>query len=291
MQIDRLISAIGEMHNPTTLGLDTKIDYVPKSFAAKFSNDPDAVFHFNAALLEGLVDIVPCVKIQIAYYELMGLPGMECFAKTLSEAKRLGYVTIVDAKRGDIDASASAYSSAFLAPDAPFAVDFLTISAYLGIDGIKPFMDDCERTGRGIFALVKTSNPSSSDFQDIKTWDGRPLFEHVAQKVSEWGERLVGSEGYSSLGAVVGATWPEQGRLLREKMPHTFFLVPGYGAQGASAKDLAGCFDANGGGAIVNASRSIICAHKKKNTDDFVSAAREEALRMKEDLATALSKK
>lgn len=291
MQIDRLVRAIRERGNPTALGLDTRIDYIPETFAQPYLADGGpaaAVRAFNEALLRALADIVPCVKLQAAYYELLGVEGLECMRRTIGAARDLGYVVIVDAKRGDIGATATAYSGAYLAEGAPFAADFLTVNPYLGGDGIKPFADDCRKTGRGIFSLVKTSNPSSGEFQDLLAQDGRPLYEHVADKVSGWGADLVGAEGYSSVGAVVGATYPEQGAILRRRMPHTFFLVPGYGAQGARAADLAGCFDARGGGAVVNASRSIICAHIKKGTDDFAAAAREEALRMKDDLAPLL---
>lgn len=288
MQIDRLIRAVRERGNPSALGLDTRIDYVPESFAKRYPDAPEAVFAFNAALLEGLCGIVPCVKIQSAYYELMGPEGMRCMARTIGEARRWGYIVIVDAKRGDIGATASAYSGAFLAPDAPFPADFLTVNPYLGFDGVEPFVSDCRKTGAGIFVLVKTSNPSSGEFQDLTASDGRPFCEHVADKVSLWGEELIGEEGYSSVAAVVGATYPRQGAELRSRLRHTFFLLPGYGAQGASAKDLAGCFDKEGSGAIVAASRSIICAHQKTGSDDFVSAAREEALSMRERLHEAL---
>lgn len=292
MQIDRLIRAIGACGNPSALGLDTRLEFVPESFARphlEAGGPAEAVRAFNFALLDGLKDLIPCVKVQAAYYELMGLPGLACMRDTVEEARRLGYVVILDAKRGDIGATASAYSGAYLAPDAPLAADFLTVNPYLGSDGVVPFVDDCRTTGRGIFVLVKTSNPSSGEFQDLVTEGGEPLYQRVGAKAAEWGASLVGTEGYSSVGAVVGATYPEQGALLRRRMPHTFFLLPGYGAQGASAEGLAGCFDASGGGAVVAASRSLICAHKKAGTDDFVSAARDEALRMRDELKRALA--
>lgn len=288
MQIDRLIRAIRDRKNPSALGLDTRIEYVPELFARRYPDAPEAVYAFNAALLEGLCEIVPCVKVQAAYYELMGPDGMRCMARTIDEARRLGYIVIVDAKRGDIGATAAAYSGAFLAPGAPFPADFLTVNPYLGYDGVEPFVSDCGRTGAGIFVLVKTSNPSSGEFQDLRAIDGRSFYDHVADKVSLWGEALIGEEGYSSVAAVVGATYPRQGAELRARLPHTFFLLPGYGAQAARAEDLAGCFDKDGCGAVVAASRSIICAHMKKGSDDFVSAAREEALDMRESLNEAL---
>jgi orotidine-5'-phosphate decarboxylase len=292
VRIDRLIRAIRELDNPTALGLDTRMEYVPESFARPYIEEhadmgpAEAIYAFNAALMSGLRGIVPCVKIQAAYYEAMGPNGMICLKRTLDEARRLGYVTIIDAKRGDIGATAEAYSSAYIGDRALFAADFVTVNPYLGSDGVKPFSLDCERSGCGIFALVKTSNPSSVEFQDLLAFDGRPFYDHVADKVMEWGRNLIGEEGYSSVGAVVGATFPVQGSALRRRMPQTFFLLPGYGAQGAGAADLAGCFDDQGEGAIVNASRSILCAHIKKprHGANFVEAAREEALRMKADL-------
>jgi orotidine-5'-phosphate decarboxylase len=287
-QTDRLIRAIRETRNPTALGLDTRIDYVPEKFAREHGGGAEAIFAFNASLLGALRDVIPCVKIQAAYYEKLGPEGMECFRRTIEDARRLGYVVIADAKRGDIGATAEAYSEAFLTERSPYRADFLTVNPYFGTDGVKPFIDDCERYGGGIFALVKTSNPSGREFQDIITDDGRPLYERVGEAVARWGEALIGEEGYSAAGAVVGATYPRQGAELRKKMPRTFFLLPGYGAQGATARDLAESFDERGGGAIVAASRSIICARVKRGTDDFAAAAREEALRMRDELSAAL---
>jgi orotidine-5'-phosphate decarboxylase len=293
-QTDRLAAAVKETRSPTVLGLDTRFDYLPSGLARRYPDDEagraEAVYEFNRSLLGALPGIVPCVKIQAAYYEMMGCEGMLCLRKTADEARRLGYVVIIDAKRGDIGATAEAYSAAYLAEGAPFRADFLTVNPYLGGDGVMPFVNDCEKTGNGIFALVKTSNPSSGEFQDVVTRDGRALYEHVADKVAEWGASLIGGSGYSSVGAVVGATYPEQGARLRARLPRTFFLLPGYGAQGASADALAGCFDKDGGGAVVNASRSILLAYVKnpKYGDDFAAAARDEAIRMRDELREAL---
>ncbi|MCL2683765.1 MAG: orotidine-5'-phosphate decarboxylase [Synergistaceae bacterium] len=293
MQIDRLIRNVRDKENPTALGLDTRLDYIPEDFARPFVNKSpgEAVFAFNVALLEALGDIIPCVKIQIAYYEAMGTNGMECLSRTIAAARRLDYVVIVDAKRGDIGATASAYSVAYLRDDSPFRADFLTVNPYFGTDGMEPFIADCEASGTGLFVLVKTSNPSGREFQDIVTEDGRHLYELVGERVSEWGAKLIGGEGYSSVGAVVGATYPKQGESLRAQMPRTYFLLPGYGAQGAAAEGLTSCFDERGEGAIVAASRSIICAHKKTGEADFARAAREEAIRMRDELRSALWKK
>ncbi|MDR1580112.1 MAG: orotidine-5'-phosphate decarboxylase [Synergistaceae bacterium] len=288
MRIDRLIGKIRETGNPSALGLDTKIDYVPEALAHTYTGTADAIYAFNSALLEALPDIVPCVKVQAAYYEALGTAGMECFRRTIERAKMLGYAVIADAKRGDIGSTADAYAAAYLRDDSPFPADFLTVNPYFGTDGMSPFIADCAVSGKGIFALAKTSNPSGKEFQDVVLRDGRPMYELVAEKIAEWGEGLIGEEGYSSVGAVVGATYPEQGAALRRKMPRTFFLIPGYGAQGASAEHLAACFDDRGEGAVVAASRSIICAHKKRGTDDFVGAAREEAIRMREEIRVVL---
>ena len=292
--IDRLIEAIERSGNPTALGLDTRIEYLPKSLTDELS-DSAAIFKFNRTLIDALFDIVPCVKVQGACYEMLGAEGMQIFRDTLFYAREKGMVTIADVKHNDIGASAEAYATAYMNADSPFSSDFVTLNAYLGFDGIKPFMDVCEKSeknGGGIFILVRTSNPSAGEFQDLvvqgENGSSRPLYECVGLKVGEWGEDFIGMHGYSSVGAVVGATWPEDGKKLRSLLPHTFFLVPGYGAQGATAKDIAGCFDKHGRGAVVNASRSLLCAHKKLKTDDFASAARDEALRMRDDLRGVL---
>ena len=297
-QVDRLIEAIGRTGNPTALGLDTRLSYLPVSYREKFfSGSPDgeetnekaieAVFSFNRALIDTLCPIVPCVKIQVAYYEMLGVPGMRLFRDTLLYARQKGMVTIADVKRNDIGATAEAYAATYLSSEAPFPADFVTLNAYLGSDGITPFLEGCKKTGGGVFILVRTSNPSARELQDLLV-EGRPLYERLGEKVALWGESLMGEHGYSSVGAVVGATWPEEGARLRKILPHTFFLVPGYGAQGATARDLRGCFDSRGNGAIVNASRSLLCAHQKKESDDFTTAAYEEALRMRDDIRSAL---
>ena len=296
MKMDKLIRARREQENPTALGLDTRLEYLPEDFLRLHFDGHDdlsavmAIYAFNAVLMDALRDIVPCVKIQTAYYEMLGPGGMTCLKKTLREARRLGYFVIVDAKRSDIGSTAEAYSAAYIGKNAQFAADFVTVNPFLGYDGVEPFIVDCKNTERGIFVLVKTSNPSSGEFQDLPLSDGRQLYEHIADKVSEWGKPLIGEEGYSSVGAVVGATYPKQGAALRKRMPHTFFLLPGYGAQGASAADLTGCFDESGSGAIDAASRSIICAYKKRPDygSNFVDAARDEALRMKSELREVL---
>ncbi|MDR2181029.1 MAG: orotidine-5'-phosphate decarboxylase [Synergistaceae bacterium] len=325
LAIDRLTEAIERTGNPTALGLDTRIEYLPPSmlkdlgdigslenmeYLANMGNNPEndaveeALFTFNRGLIDALADLVPCVKVQVAYYEMLGVTGMKLFRKTLLYAKEKGMIVIADVKRNDIGSTAEIYASAYLkggsfSAGAGFPADFVTINAYFGVDGVAPFLSACEKNGTGIFVLVRTSNPSAGEFQDLIVRDAqgvkggqgdeRPLYEQVGLKVAQWGEALMGRCGYSSVGAVVGATWPEEGKRLRALLPRVFFLVPGYGVQGATARDLVGCFDGQGRGAIVNASRSLICAHKNRKTDDFASAARDEALRMRDDLRRAIA--
>jgi len=305
MFIDRLLEKITEKHNPAVIGLDPLIEYVPQSIREKYTlihgntlkACSEAILEFNKRLLDAVRDIIPAVKPQSAYYEMYGSEGVRTLIETIRYAREKGFIVIVDAKRNDIGSTATAYSSAYLGETAignnisepVFGADALTVNGYLGIDGIKPMLECCGKYGKGIFVLVKTSNPSSVQLQDIVTDDGRKVYEVMADLVNDWGKDLIGKYGYSSAGAVVGATWPEQLKSLRRRMPHTFFLVPGYGAQGGSAADAAAAFDSNGLGAIINASRSLMCAYKldrwsKHFThEEFAEACREEALRMKKE--------
>ena len=284
---DRLAAAIARVKNPTAMGLDTQVGHLPAEFAPKSDTVSDiceAILAYNKALIDGLSDLIGCVKVQVAYYEIYGVAGMKAFARTLAYAKQRGYVTIADCKRNDIGATAGAYAQAYLDPKGEFFCDFVTVNAYLGMDGIKPFIDKAEQSGCGIFILVKTSNPSGGQLQDVVITDGRKVYELMADLVSEWGEALMGESGYSSVGAVVGATWPAESTALRKRMPHTPFLVPGYGAQGATGKDLSGCFDINKGGAVINATRSLLCAHHKRPELGWLEAVRYEAIRMRNDI-------
>ncbi len=303
-QMDLMIDRVIEKHNPTVAGLDTRVEYLPEEFIAELGigaidtmeKAAQAILAYNKRLIKALCDIVPAVKVQIAYYEMYGVAGMKAFEETLKAAHEAGMSVMVDAKRNDIGATAEAYATSYLgktqlpAGEArAFEGDFVTVNAYLGVDGVKPFVNACEKNGGGIFALVKTSNPSSGQLQDMKLEDGRTVYEMMGDLVSEWGESTIGRHGYSQVGAVVGATYPEQGRELRARMKHTFFLVPGYGAQGATGKDIAGCFDENGLGAIVNASRSLLCAWKKQPGVAFDTAARNEAIRMRDDITANIN--
>lgn len=300
--IDRLIDKIDENDCPIAAGLDTRLEYLPESLLMKVATLDDAakaITEFNVRLIDELKDFVPCVKVQVAYYEMYGAAGMRAFSDTLSYAKENGLITIADVKRNDIGSTAACYSAAYLGKThvgtsevTPFESDFVTVNAYLGSDGIIPFMDDCIKYDRGVFALVKTSNPSGSQLQDLKLEGGEKVYERMGALVKEWGKPHVGKYGYSRLGAVVGATYPAEASELREALGSVFFLVPGYGAQGATADDITHSFDANGRGAVVNNSRGLLLAYKdaKYARMDFAAAAKAAAENMQKDIYAALKR-
>lgn len=298
--IDELIKKIELADNPSVVGLDPTYEMIPRKLAQEkteiFGKSLKAVaemfLEFNKKIIDAVWDIVPAVKPQIAMYEKYGLEGLDAYLKTIEYAKSKGLIVIGDIKRGDIASTAEAYAAHIAGVDIegqrfdPWQEDWITINPYFGLDGIKPFIDACNQYNRGVFVLVKTSNPTSCQIQDLLV-GGEPIYEKVAELVSEWGISACGSMGYSKIGAVVGATHKEQGERLRNLMPGTFFLVPGYGAQGATGEDLKGFFDRNGKGCIVNSSRGIIAAYQKDTRytdDDYGEAAREAALKMKKDL-------
>ncbi len=297
MIVDTLIEKIIQKQNPTCVGLDTSFDYLPNAMRAGAStaeDAADAILMFNRGIIDAVSDIVPSVKVQIAYYEQYGPAGMRAFLETLRYAKEQGLVVITDAKRNDIGATASQYATAYLGESkvgetafSAFPSDFLTVNGYLGSDGIVPFVNECKAHDKGIFVLVKTSNPSSGELQNLKLEDGRTVYECMGDMVEKWGEGTVGKYGYSSVGAVVGATYPEEAKVLRARLPRTFFLVPGYGAQGANAEMLKNCFDSNGLGGVVNNSRGVLCAYKKRG-GSYDEAARAACLDMKADLLGVL---
>ncbi len=297
MIIDKLIEKIIATQNPTCVGLDTQLDYLPDEMRAGVMTCGDAaaaILAFNKKLIDSVYDIVPSVKVQVAYYEQYGAAGMQAFLDTVSYAKERGLVVIADCKRNDIGSTAGRYSAAYLGETAlgeqnvsVAGCDFLTVNAYLGTDGVQPFLDDCKKYDRGLFILVKTSNPSSGELQDLKLSDGRTVYECMGDMVEGWGSDMVGAYGYSAVGAVVGATHPAEAKILRDRLPHTFFLIPGYGAQGGKAEMLKNCFDANGLGGVVNNSRGILTAYKK-NGGTFWEAARAACLAMKADLLSVL---
>ncbi len=241
--IDRLIEKIREKNNPTVMGLDPRYEMIPevvrKKYTADLAGASKAILEFNKELIDNTYDIIPAIKPQLAFYEMFGIEGMNAFKETCKYAKEKGLIVIVDAKRGDIGTTAKGYSNAYLGKtiigdNSVYAfnnIDFLTVNPYMGIDSIKPFIEDCAKYEKGIFVLVKTSNQSSGEIQDLKLENGETVYEHVAGLTEEWGKDLIGKYGYSSICAVVGATYPKQLKELRQKLPHTFFLIPGYGAQ------------------------------------------------------------
>lgn len=312
--ISTLIEKIREKNAPVVVGLDPQLEFIPDQImkdAARHVDErsiydedqgiaAEAVWRFNREIIDAVADLVPAVKPQIAMYEQFGIPGLVAYWKTIRYCQEKGLIVIGDVKRGDIGSTSEAYARAHLGRVRigghhvrAFDEDFCTVNPYLGSDGIKPFIDVCNQENKGIFILVKTSNPSGGEFQDLKMEDGRPLYEVVGEKVSEWGESSMDGE-YSNVGAVVGATYPEQAKALRKLMPHTFILAPGYGAQGATAQDLSGFFDENGSGAIVNSSRGIIAAYRKDRyarygAEGFAEAARAAAKDMIEDLRAVIT--
>lgn len=305
--IDILIDKIKKMNNPTVLGLDPRYDMVPECIKSKYEKDfngtMEAILEFDKRLIDSIYDIIPAVKINTAFYEMFGFKGMQVFEEICKYAKEKDMIVIADAKRGDIGTTAQAYSNAFLG-ETPIDnnetytmgnIDFVTVNPYLGIDGVKPFIEDCKKYNKGIFVLVKTSNPSSGELQDLKLEDGKTIYAKVAELVNSWGEELIGEYGYSSISSVVGATYREQLEELRKIMPHSYFLIPGYGAQGGKAEDIALGFK-NGIGGIVNSSRGLMCAYKsdrwkeKYSEEQFAEATRAEAIRMREDLNQAIQK-
>ena len=289
------------------VGLDPMLKFVPEhirkkafeQFGETLEGAAEAIWQFNKGIVDAVCDLVPAVKPQIAMYEQFGIPGLSAFAKTVSYCKEKGLLVIGDIKRGDIGSTSSAYAVGHLGKVTVgsksyygFDEDFVTVNPYLGSDGVKPFIDVCKEEKKGIFVLVKTSNPSSGEFQD-RIIEGKPLYEHVGKMVDEWGKELMG-DAYSYVGAVVGATYPEMGKVLRDIMPKAYILVPGYGAQGGKGKDLTHFFNKDGLGAIVNSSRGIIAAYQsdaykeKFAEENYADASRAAVLDMKEDIAQAL---
>ena len=280
--ISQLIEKIQKTKAPICVGLDPMLSYVPEHIVKKafdaygetLEGAAEAIWQYNKGIVDATFDLIPAVKPQIAMYEQFGIPGLIAYKKTVEYCKSKDLVVIGDIKRGDIGSTSAAYAVGHLGQVqvgskkyAGFDEDFATVNPYLGSDGVKPFMDVCKEEKKGIFVLVKTSNPSSGEFQD-RVIDGRPLYELVGEKVAQWGDELMG-DGYSYVGAVVGATYPEMGKVLRKIMPKTFILVPGYGAQGGKGADLVHFFNEDGLGAIVNSSRGIIAAYKQEKYKEF----------------------
>lgn len=304
--INKLVKNIKKTGAPIVVGLDPMLNYIPEQVQKKafaqygetLEGAAEAIWQFNKEIVDKTYDLIPAVKPQIAMYEQFGLPGLEAFKKTVDYCKEKGLVVIGDIKRGDIGSTSAAYAVGHLGKVqvgsktyAPFDEDFVTVNPYLGSDGVNPFLDVCKEEKKGIFVLVKTSNPSSGEFQD-QLIDGRPLYELVGEKVAAWGEQHMGTD-YSYVGAVVGATYPEMGKVLRKVMPKAYILVPGYGAQGGKGKDLVHFFNEDGLGAIVNSSRGIIAAYKQEKyaaigAENFGDASRAAVEDMIADIRGAL---
>ena len=306
MSFDRLIEKIVQTQNPSVVGLDPKLEYVPnyivekkiKKYGKTLKAAAKAILEFNKAIIDEIHDICPAIKPQAAYYEMYGYEGVKTLYKTIQYAQEKGMFVITDGKRNDIGATMEAYAAAHLGltevggEEIPaFGADALTVNGYLGTDGINPLLEKCDAYDKGIFVLVKTSNKSSGELQDLKIGD-KTVYATMGELCENWGKDHMGKYGYSSVGAVVGATYPEQLAEMRKALPHTFFLVPGYGAQGGGAEGVAKGFDEKGLGAIVNSSRGVMCAYKKEECDekDFAKAARREVIRMKEDIISYLPK-
>ena len=304
--ISQLIEKIKKTKAPVCVGLDPMLSYVPEHLVKKSFQEygetlegaADAIWNFNKEIIDATWDLIPSVKPQIAMYEQFGIEGLKVYEKTVSYCQEKGLVVIGDAKRGDIGSTSAAYATGHLGQVqggsktySGFHTDFLTVNPYLGTDGVKPFVDVCNSQDKGLFILVKTSNPSSGEFQD-RLIDGRPLYEWVAEKVVEWGASSMDGD-YSNVGAVVGATYPEMSEVLRKLMPKTYFLVPGYGAQGGTAADLKHCFNEDGLGAVVNSSRGIIAAYRQEKyknfgPEHFAEASRQAVLDMVADINSVL---
>lgn len=305
MSMDRLLEKIVELQNPTVAGLDPKLSYIPapireesyRKYGKTLEGAADALLAFNKGLIDALCDVVPAVKPQAAYYEMYGWQGVKTLTETISYAKSKGMFVITDGKRNDIGATMQAYAAAHLGRTdvegetlEAFGADALTVNGYLGSDGINPLLEVCKAEDKGIFVLAKTSNPSSGELQDRPLSSGETIYRAMGDRCEAWGEELPGKYGYSGVGAVVGATYPAQLGELRKVLPHTFFLVPGYGAQGGAADDVAPAFDENGLGGIVNSSRGIMCAWQKENCapEDYALAARREAIRMRDEITARI---
>lgn len=306
--INKLVKKIQKTNAPIVVGLDPMMNYIPEHIRKKAFSEygetlegaAEAIWQFNKEIVDNTYDLIPAVKPQIAMYEQFGVPGMNAFLKTVEYCHEKDLVVIGDIKRGDIGSTSAAYATAHIGKVtvgsktySPFQEDFVTVNPYLGTDGVKPFVDVCKEEKKGIFILVKTSNPSSGEFQD-RLIDGRPLYEHVGEKVAQWGADCMG-DSYSYIGAVVGATYPEMGRVVRKIMPKSFILVPGYGAQGGTAEDLVPFFNEDGLGAIVNSSRGIIAAYKQEayakfGAEHFGEASRAAVEAMVADIDGALKK-
>ena len=305
--IDRLLHRIDETACPVVVGLDPTISDIPTSITTeameRYGNTRraavEAIFSFNEQILEAIKDLVPAVKLQIACYELYGGQGLDIFERTVCRAKKLGLIVINDAKRNDIGNTSTLYALGYLGKTplikggdnfTQYKADFMTINPFLGSDNTQPFLEQCRKNDKGLFILARTSNPSALEYQEAKV-GGLPLYQKIAKDINKVALEQLGQSGFSAIGAVVGATWPDEAVTLREIMPHSYFLIPGYGFQGAKAKDVIASFNREGYGGLVNSSRGIIFAYKQeryKGPDSFISATVKAVIDMRDDLLTAL---
>lgn len=288
MIIDKLYKAV-EKKGHVCLGLDTDISYIPEGFLKGFDSIEEAVFNFNKEIIDETFEHVACYKPQIAYYEALGIEGLKAYSRTLKYIKEKGGISIADVKRGDIAKTAEMYAKAHFQGE--FEADFITLSPYMGMDTIEPFLDYIKTHEKGVFVLVRTSNKGAEDIQYIESKGSRKIYNIVGEKIKSLGEEVKGNCGYSSIGAVVGCTHVDEGKELRQSLDSTFFLIPGYGAQGGKAEDVA-LYLTQGNGGIVNSSRGILLAYKNKEQGEkyFAKYAKEETIRMKEEIAEAISK-
>lgn len=288
MVIDKLYERV-EKNGHVCVGLDTSLDYVPEYFKNKYNNEEDIIFNFNKEIIDATYDEIACFKVQIAYYEALGLKGLRAYKRTLDYIKRLNAIVISDIKRGDISSTAKMYAKAHFEGD--FETDFITLSPYMGLDSIEPYFEYMKQKGKGVFVLVRTSNEGAKDIEFIESKEGKKVYEVVGQKLRDMGKNFLGNCGYSSIGGVVGCTHVDEATKLRKDLESMFFLIPGYGAQGGKAEDVA-LYLKNGNGGVVNSSRGILLAYRKQNDErNFAKCSRKEVIRMKNDILQALNSK
>ena len=283
--MDRLYESVSKK-GIVCLGLDTSLDYIPEELKNSFHNIEDLLFEFNKKIIDATEDKVACFKVQIAYYEALGLSGLKAYSRTLKYLKEIGSITIADIKRGDIADTAKMYARAHFQGD--LEADIITLSPYMGLDSIEPYVDYLKNKEKGVFVLVRTSNKGAEDIQYIENTQGEKIYNTVGKKIQKLGEDLIGEKGYSSIGAVIGCTHVEEAKQIREELNSTFFLIPGYGAQGGKAEDVALYLKAGNGG-VVNSSRKILLAYKERNSKDFALCAREEVIRMNDEIMSKIT--
>lgn len=282
MIIDKLFENVAQKGH-VCVGLDTDFEYLPSEFATKYSHISDALFHFNKEIIDSTVDVAACFKVQIAYYEAYGMQGMEAYRKTLAYLRSQKTITIADVKRGDIAKTAEMYAQAHFSGD--FEADFMTVNPYMGMDTITPFLSFVKNKEKGLFVLIRTSNEGARDIEYLPTEKNQRVYNSVGEKINNLGKEFVGNSGFSSIGGVMGCTHADEAKAVREALDTTFFLIPGYGAQGGKAEDIA-LYLKNGNGGVVNASRSILLAYKKEENGaaKFAECSRLEAIRMRDDI-------